>query len=182
MKKVSIILLSIMIFFSLSSCKMIYRDYQDDDLEILAEKDFGLDTYHTFKIIDLETAKYLTGESYQNSGVIIGLDNDIYKMIFVPRRVSEKAYILDNVPLFSLEDIYLHLETYIDDPIFLEDYGGLSLSISPYASIKENNQATSFDWQLFFIITTDEDTFYANYDEGQLLIFDTNYQLVNYSF
>jgi hypothetical protein len=157
---------------------MIYRDYQDNELEKLAVNDFNFERFEVFKIIDSDTAQYLTGKSYQNSGIIIGVKDQKYQMIFVPKRVSESPYVLDLILDFNLEEIYLVLEDYVENDLFIEDYGGLSLSVAPYNEFDESVKE-GFDSRLFFIVTTDDQKFYCQYHEAQLLIYDKDYQLIH---
>lgn len=177
MKKMSLVLVMVLIIF-LSSCRISYRDYQDEELEKIALNEFNFDRYEVFKIIDSNTAQYLTGKSYQNSGIIIGVKDQTYQMIFVPKRISEAPYELDFSIDFDLEEIYLVLRDYVENNLFIEDYGGLSLSIAPYNEFDESVQV-DFDSQLFFIVTTDNQKFYCQYQDEHLVIYDKDYQLIH---
>jgi len=178
MKKSIILILIFIVLLTISSCRSIYRDFQDDELEVMAMSHFNFDSYETFKIIDVDTADYLTTKNYQNSGVVIGVKNNEYKMIFVPRKMNENPYILDKVEYFNLNELYNELSNFIEESIFLEDYGGLSIAIYPYVAITEKYSSLNFDSQIFYIVSTDEDIYYANYIEESLVIFDKDYDMV----
>ncbi|MFP4478727.1 MAG: hypothetical protein ACLFPM_04790 [Candidatus Izemoplasmatales bacterium] len=178
MKKIMILTLFFISLFMISSCRTIYRDYQDDELEVLAKREFAFDTYETFKIIDAHTAKYLTTKAYQNSGVIIGIKNGQYKMIFVPKKISENPFVLENTAYFNLQEIYDELRNFIDETMFLNDYGGLSIGVDPYLEILELHPSLTFDSQIFYMVTTDENIYYANYIKESLIIFNTEYQII----
>lgn len=178
MKKIYLLILSMILIMTLASCKTIYRDYQEDELETMARTHFAIDSYVTFKIIDSDTARYLTSKLYQNSGIIIGIKDNEYIMIFVPRKISENPYILENTPYFDLEEIYDELDNIIEESIFLEDYGGLSISVEPYMDILEANPTLNLENQIFFMVTTDEDVYYAHYIQETLYIFNTDYDLI----
>jgi hypothetical protein len=177
MKRIGLAL-GLFLILLLTSCRIIYRDYQDDELEKLALNDFDFDRFEVFKIIDADTAQYLTGKSYQNSGVIIGIKDQNYQMIFIPKRISEAPYVLDSTMSFDLEEIYLVLEDYVENDLFIEDYGGLSLSVAPYNEFDESEQE-AFDSQLFFIVTTDNQKFYCQYQDAHLVIYDIDFNLIH---
>jgi hypothetical protein len=178
MKKNFILILSVFLLLTISSCRTIFRDYQDNELESLAISEFNFDSYEVFKVIDVFTANYLTTRDYQNSGIIIGIKDGDYRMIFVPKKVSEDPFILQNTSYFNLEEIYVELENFIEESMFLEDYGSLSVTTDPYYDILESNPSLHFDSKIFFIVRTDENAFYANYMNASLLIFDTEYNLI----
>ena len=147
--------------------------------------DYGFQDFITFKIVDVDTAYELTGERYQNSGIVIGLKNNNYVMLFVPRLAAEEPfYVLEDFH-FNLEDIYTELKTLEDESggkLFFDpsgDYGGLSLSISPYEQAVLEYEDLSFDSKLFFIVTTDSMVFYITYVNQEIVIFDEQYNLLN---
>ena len=77
--------------------------------------DYGFQDFITFKIVDVDTAYDVTGERYQNSGIVIGLKNNNYVMLFVPRLAAEEPfYVLEDFH-FNLEDIYTELKTLEDE-------------------------------------------------------------------
>lgn len=179
MKKGFLILSFICLMFFVVSCSSIYRDYQDDELESLALRDYGFDSFSIFKIIDIETATMLTGEPYQNSGVIIGKIRGEFKMLFIPRKVAETPFFVGNQIYFNLDEIYAQLHSLDINPMFLQDYGSLSISVVPYHEILIVNQNVVFDSRLFFVVTTDGEEFYCNYVDKSLVIYDINYNLIN---
>ena len=178
MKKGFLILISICLIFFTSSCSSIHRDYQEDELANLALSDYGFDLFSVFKIIDIETSNMLTGNTYQNSGVIIGTIRGKYKLLFVPRKVAEAPFFVGEEIYFDLKEIYTYLRLNNVDQMFLQDYGSLSITVMPYSKILAANQTVVFDTHLFFVVTTDSEVFYCNYAKKSLLIFDMNFKLV----
>ncbi|HKL47086.1 MAG TPA: hypothetical protein VJ878_00325 [Candidatus Izemoplasmatales bacterium] len=170
MKKLILFLVWLMLFPCLA-CQLVFRDFQDENLERMSLEDFNFSTYATFKIIDHDTALSLTGNAYQNSGIILGMKENVYQMVFVPRRVREDPFIITDAPYYNLEEIYDVLANYVENPIFLQDYGGLSLSVRPYENYDDDAKAR-FNHPLFFIVTTDNNRFYCQYEGEKLLVYD----------
>lgn len=182
------LVMSIMIFLlsvTVVSCRTLRRDYNDQELSQMAISDFGFQSFSTFKIVDVETAFELTGQRYQNCGIVIGTRYDRYAMLFVPRNISDTPFLIAEDFFFDLEDIYDELKILEDDLGNLlyndpsGDYGGLSLSVEPYDQISNAYQELSFDSKLFFIITTDGMIFNVGYVEGTIMIFDESLNLLN---
>ena len=177
--------LFVLIVLLLTSCSNVYRDYNDEDLELLAVIENNFSEYLFFKIVDSETAKELTGTVYTNSGIIVGRKDGLDRMLFVPKLVSKDAFILEQNFYFSISEIYSELRILEDeDGIKLfndpsDDYGGLSISISPYENIININPQLQFDSPVFFIITTDELTLYVGYVNSEIYIFNNDYEIVN---
>ena len=120
----------------------------------------------------------LTGKTYQNSGVVIGIIKGKYKLLFVPRKLVEVPFFVGEEIYFDLKEIYTHLQLKNVDQMFLQDYGSLSITVMPYSKILEANPKVVFDSRLFFVVTTDSEVFYCNYAKKSLLIFDVNFKLI----
>jgi hypothetical protein len=185
MKKNYQIFMFLLLIFSLISCQTIRRVYNDEELGNMVISDYGFQEFITFKIIDVDTAYELTGERYQNSGIVIGEKNNNYVMLFVPRLATEDPfYVLEDFR-FDLEDIYNELKALEDESggkLFFDpsgDYGGLSLSINPYEQALLDHEDLSFDSKLFFIVTTDKMVFYIAYANQEIVIFDEEYVILN---
>lgn len=177
MKK-SIYLMMVLIFmFTINACRLVNRAYNNEDLENIAIEEHGFSEYIVFKIVDAETATYLTGKAYYNSGVVIGIRNELYTMLFVPKRLDEDSFIVLPSFRFNLNDIYQKLHQLEDEDgnrLYLDpsgDYGGLSLSTKPYQSLKQRYPHFDFDVELIFTFTTDQHVFYATYIEGEVVVF-----------
>ncbi|MGE4571342.1 MAG: hypothetical protein AB7E09_01210 [Candidatus Izemoplasmatales bacterium] len=174
----------ILVFLLLSSCTMIYRNYNDTDLQSIAIDQFGFSEYSVFKIVDSDTAKYIIGTAYQNSGLIIGVKDNHYAMLFVPKRLSQEPKMVMEDFSFSLEEIYYEINSLEDefgqkiynDPA--NDYGGLSISIGPYENLQTQHTHLDFDSQIVFILTTDTHTFYLAYVGEKVFIFNEEYQIL----
>jgi hypothetical protein len=179
------IFLLIFVIFSFSSCNQLFRDYNDEELRNLALTNYGFSEFKVFKIVDLDTAHYMTGNNYQNSGVIIGVKDGENKMLFVPRKTSEPPYFVMDSFAFNLDDIYQKLYSLEDDSgneIFNDpsgDYGGLSISIIPYNNLTNNNPSLSFDSEIIFIFTSDTETQYVGIVEGVIFVFNEGYEVIS---
>lgn len=180
MKKVVFILLSVVSIITLSSCRSVFRVYDDQDIESLAISEYGFTSVLFFKIVDPDTALELTGDTYNNSGVIYGIKDDMYHMIFIPKLASKDPFLIEYDPVYDVITIYELLNALEDnmghklfnDPSL--DYGGLSISISPHDSISEKYPNLSFESPIFFIITTDDKIFYVSMANEAYVIFDQN--------
>ncbi len=184
MKKVILVLLFVATIISIGGCTLVYRVYNDDELGDLAKEDFGFSEVLVFKIVYPETALELTGKSYNNAGVIIGIRSGIYSMVFVPKMVIDDPFLLDLPFTFDLKQIYEDLRS-IDANInetteidFFEDYGGLSITVEPYDSVIESNSDINFETQVFFVVTTDDTVYYIGFVEDGHHIFDDNYMII----
>lgn len=184
MKRMFKILFSILFVFLLVSCKSIYRTYNDDALENLVKEDFGFSEMLFFKIVDSDTAKELTGKSYNLSGVIVGISEGKHIMVFIPKKVSEEPFLIDNTFEFNISNIYKDLRLLKDDQDhFLfddlsSDYGGLSLDVEPYEAFKNANIGLTFDSKVFFVITTDKTVFYVGFVDNDHVIFNITYKRI----
>ena len=169
----------------LMSCRSIYRVYDDQELEVLVLEDFGFSEMLFFKIVDADTAKELTGKSYNLSGVTVGTKDEKDIMVFIPKKVSEQPFIIENPFEFDISSIYKDLRLLKDtrgnllynDPS--NDYGGLSIETSVYNSIKNKNMDLVFDSKIFFVISTDQVSFYVGFVSGNHIIFDGSYQRIS---
>jgi hypothetical protein len=185
MKKTLFLLLMIICVFTLSNCKRSIRVYNDEDLTMMAKSDFGFTSVIFFKIVDPDTALELTGDSYNNSGVLYGIKDEQYTMLFVPKLISKEEFLLDYEPVYDVIEIYNIIKGLKDGSgnfLFRDrsnDYGGLSISISPYESISTKYSNIDFDCKIFFIITTDEMIFNVGSVNGRYIVFDQNYNLLN---
>jgi hypothetical protein len=185
MKKTFQAFMFLLLICSFISCRTVRRVYNDEELGNMVISDYGFQEFITFKIVDVDTADELTGERYQNSGIVIGKKNNSYVMLFVPRLATEDPfYVLEDF-CFDLPDIYDELKTLEDDSgskLFIDpsgDYGGLSLSIYPYEQAVLEHEELSFDSKLFFIVTTDKMVFYIAYANQEIVIFDEEYVILN---
>src|SRR6056297_3196405 len=106
MKKIIVFFFFIATVILLGGCQNIYRVYDDDELSDLAKDSFGFSEVLTFKIVYAETALELTGKAYNNAGVIIGIKDDFYSMVFVPKMVADDPFLLDLPFTFNLRQIY----------------------------------------------------------------------------
>lgn len=167
----------VMMIFLLSACQMIYRDFQDDELSKMAINDFNFSSFSCFKIVDQETALYLTGQTYTNSGVVLGVKDQTYQMIFVPKTLKDDPIYLPHIPDYDLDYLYRVLENFVADSIFLSDYGGLSVSVQPYEHLSASDKA-SLTHPLFFRVTTDQDIFYGHFESNDLIIFNSSYEKI----
>ncbi len=183
MKKSSLLLFRFLIILLLTSCSAIRRDYDDMELEDMATSQYGFTQMLFFKIVDSDTAKELTGTSYTNSGVIYGLKDGNYEMLFVPRKTAEDPFFITNYFIYDIEEITNMLNSLKDDSDHVlynnpsGDYGGLSISVSPYQSIHTANPNIVFDSPLFYIFTTDDAVFYVGMEAGEYLFFDMNFEM-----
>lgn len=175
----------IFIGFTSISCRSSYRVYDDEELEVIAVDEHGFTEILFFKIVDNETAKALTGKTYFNSGVVVGIRNNVETMLFVPKSSSEVAFIIEKPFPFNIADIYEELDNLRNaenEKIFVDisgDFGGLSISVSPYEEIFENNLNLVFDSSVFFIFTTDDVVLYVTYINGEIYVFNNNYEVIN---
>lgn len=185
MKRIFIVLLYFVIILTINGCRSIYRVYDDEDLSVLARQDFGFSEVLVFKIVYPDTALELTGKSYNNSGVIIGIRNGQHSMVFVPKMVAEDPFLLDIPFTFNLKQIYDDLRSIDDNNSsqteidFFADYGGLSITVEPYDLISEENSDLNFETRIFFTVTTDEDIFYIGFVEDGYVIFDNDYVIID---
>lgn len=185
MKHVLKVFLIILIAFLLISCKPIFRDFNEDDLEDLVIIDFDFSEMLFFKIVDSNTAKELTGKSYNLGGVIVGIKDEQGVLVFIPKKVSEEPFMIDTPFEFNITDIYSDLRLLedssghllFDDPS--GDYGGLSIDSSVYDSVKNINANLVFDSKVFFVITTDQNVFYVGFVSGNHIIFNEGYQRIS---
>ncbi len=185
MKKVILVIFFITITLLLSSCRTVYRVYNDEDLSDMAQRDYGFSEVLVFKIVDSSTANELTGETYNNSGVIIGIKSGAYAMVFVPKMAAEDPFLLNLDFEFNLRQIYDDLRT-IDERSnipreidFFADYGGLSITIEPYEFVFEENPDLSFDSEVFFVVTTDDVVYYVGFVDGEHVVFDDDYLIIS---
>ncbi len=183
MKKLFILIIFVFVTFVLVGCKVPYRDFDDSILEDIAVSEYAIDEFLFFKIVDSETAKLLTGTAYENSGVIYGKKDNSIIIIFVPKDISEPTIRLYS-PLFDIDSIYAELK-YLKDtfgnPLFIDssgDYGGLSITISPYEDVTNNNSSIIFDSKIFLQITSETSTFYIGISSNKELIFDESFHLI----
>lgn len=185
MKKMLLVLISIISFLTLSNCNSIYRVYNNEDLESMALSDFGFTTILFFKVVDSDTAVELTGDSYNNSGIIYGMKDGEYTMIFVPKLASKEAFIVDYDPIYDVAEIYQLLQGLEDESgqlLFQDpsgDYGGLSVSVSPYESVRSEYPNLNFDSPIFFIVTTDEMIFNVGRVNGDYIVFNQDWNRLN---
>lgn len=185
MKRFFMIFIGFSCLLVLSNCRTLYRVYDDETLETMAINDYGFSSVLFFKIVDSDTAFELTGESYNNSGIIYGIKNGKYHMLFVPKSMSKEVFILEYSPIYDVVEIYQILNGLEDDlgsKLFNDpsgDYGGLSISVSPYEDILDHNPSILFDSPIFFIVTTDEMVFYISSVQGEYIIFDQEYNQLN---
>ncbi|XFA98314.1 hypothetical protein ACAG96_05410 [Candidatus Izemoplasma sp. B36] len=185
MKRYLMILFSFLFLISLSNCRALYRVYNDEELESMAMNDYGFSSVLFFKIVDSDTAIELTGEAYNNSGVIYGVRDGQYQMLFVPKSMSKEVFNVDYSPIYNVIEIYQILNSLEDDlgsKLFNDpsgDYGGLSLGVSPYEDVLEHNSNLTLDSPLFFIVTTDEMIFYISSMQGKYVVFDQEYNQLN---
>lgn len=185
MKNILRVLFLVSFAFALSNCSSMYRVYNDDDLEVMAESEYNFDSVLFFKIVDVDTAMELTGQSFQNSGVVYGTRNGQYMMIFVPKLTSKETFVVNYQPIYDVNEVYelLHsLEDESGQDLFVDpsgDYGGLSISVSPYESILDANPGMQFDSPIFFIVTTDTMVFHVGRSGGNYVVFDEDYSILN---
>jgi hypothetical protein len=167
-------------FITLTNCGSVFRVFNDEDLDIMAQSDYGFSSVLFFKIVDSETAKELTGNSYNNSGIIYGIKDQTYAMIFIPKLASKESFLIEYEPIYDVVEVYQIISglknntgsLLFDDPS--GDYGGLSISVSPYESISSAFSSLNFDSPIFFIVTTDQMVFNVGRAEGNYVIFDQN--------
>ena len=186
MKKIIVFFIFIATVILLGGCKNIYRVYDDDELSDLAKDSFAFSEVLTFKIVYAETALELTGRAYNNAGVIIGIKDDFYSMVFVPKMVADNPFLLDLSFTFNLRQIYSDLrlinETYHhENPSgydFFSDYGGLSITVEPYASTISENPQIDLITKIFFRVTTDEHVYSVGFVEEGHIIFDENNAII----
>ncbi len=184
MKKTLFLLLMIICVFTLSNCKRVYRVYNDEDLTIMAKSDFGFTSVLFFKIVDPDTAFELTGDSYNNSGVLYGIKDDEYAMLFIPRLLSKEAFMIEYDIIYDVIEIYELLKSLEDGSgnlIFNDpsnDYGGLSISVSSYTSISNKYPNLVFDSPIFFIITTDDMIFNVGRVNERYVVFDQDFNQI----
>lgn len=184
MKKRLIILIALLSGFSMVSCQSTRRVYDDQELRSMAISDYGFQTFSTFKIVDVDTAFEMTGERYQNSGVVIGIRNSQYAMLFVPRSTTEAPMLVLENFNFDLAEIYQLLNILEDDSgnkLFIDpsgDYGGLSLSVQPYQQALSKHEGMQFDVNVFFVITTDTMGFNVAYVNEEIVIFDDEFNIL----
>ncbi|BCR35251.1 hypothetical protein [Mariniplasma anaerobium] len=185
MKKILLALLSIISFITLTNCGSVFRVFNDEDLDVMAQSDYGFTSVLFFKIVDSETAIELTGDSYNNSGVIYGVKDDAYAMIFMPKLASKEEFLIDYEPIYDVVEIYQMLnvlENETGDLLFNDpsgDYGGLSISVTPYESIANAFPSLVFDSPIFFIITTDQMVFNVGRIENNYVVFDQDLKKLN---
>ena len=185
MKRYLMILFSFLCLLPLSNCRSLYRVYNDEELEAMAINDYGFSSVLFFKIVDSDTAVELTWEAYNNSGIIYGIKNGQYQMLFVPKSMSKEVFNVDYSPIYNVLEIYQILNSLEDDSgskLFNDpsgDFGGLSISVSPYEDVLNHNPSIMFDCPLFFIVTTDEMTFYISSVQGTYYVFDQEYNQIN---
>jgi hypothetical protein len=180
MKKILLGLLSIVSFITLTNCGSVFRVYNDEDLDVMARMEYGFTSVLFFKIVDSDTAIELTGDSYNNSGVLYGIKDETYQMIFIPKLASKDSFLIEYEPIYDVVEIYQILDGLENDSesaLFNDssnDYGGLSISVSPFESISDAFEDLNFDSPIFFIITTDQMTFNVGKAENNYVIFDQN--------
>lgn len=186
MKKIMFIFFLLATMILLGGCQNIYRVYDDDELSDLAKDSFGFSEVLTFKIVYPDTAQELTGQSYNNAGVIIGIKDDVYSMVFVPKMVAEDPYLLELPFTFDLRQIYRDLrlinDTYHhENPSgydFFSDYGGLSITVEPYGSTISKNPQIDLISKIFFRVTTDNHTYNVGFVEEGHVVFDENDRMI----
>jgi hypothetical protein len=182
MKKICLVLLSMISFITLTNCGSVFRVHNDEDLDLMAKTEFGFTSVLFFKIIDSQTAIELTGDSYNNSGVLYGIKDESYAMIFIPKLVSKDKFLIEYEPIYDVVEIYQILNELKDESenlLFNDpsgDYGGLSISVEPYDSISNTFPKLNFDCPIFFIITTDQMVFNVARAEGNYVVFDQNFK------
>jgi hypothetical protein len=180
MKKILLALLSIISFITLTNCGSVFRVYNDEELDVMARSEYSFTSVLFFRVIDSETAIELTGDSYNNSGIIYGIKDETFAMVFVPKRVSKETFLIEYEPIYDVVEIYQilnELENETGDLLFNDpsgDFGGLSISVSPYELISSTFPKLNFDSPIFFIITTDQMTFNVGRAENHYVIFDQN--------
>lgn len=180
MKKILLALLSIISFITLTNCGSVFRVYNNEDLDVMARSEFGFTSVLFFKVVDSATAIELTGNSYNDSGVIYGIKDESYAMIFIPKLVSKDEFLIDYEPIYDVVEIYQILNELknesgslmFNDPS--KDYGGLSISVSPYESITTTYPNLVFDSSIFFIVTTDQMIFNVGRVDNRYVVFDQN--------
>lgn len=184
MKKIITYVFLLILLVFLSSCRSVYRVYNDEDLSDMAKRDYGFSEVLTFKIVGSNTAFELTGETYNNSGVIIGIKSGVYEMVFVPKMAAEEPFLLELSFDFNLRQIYDDLRVIdqrsetVREFDFFADYGALSITIDPYELVVEENPSLSFDSKVFFVVTTDEVVYYVGFVDGDYTIFDADYAVI----
>lgn len=185
MKKILLVLISLFSLLTLVNCNVVFYEYNYDDLETMAKNDYGFSSVLFFKVVDVDTALELTGKIYNDSGIIYGIKDNEYRMIFVPKLKSEKEFVIDYSPIYDVTEIYQILESLEDgsgNKLFIDifgDYGALSISVLPYESISNKFDDLDFDSPIFFIITTDELTFNVGRVEGNYIVFDQDLNRLN---
>ena len=115
MKKILLIMMSFFCLVVLTNCNAVYRVYNDEDLNSMAISDFDFSSTLFFKVIDADTAMEVTGESYNNSGVIYGVKDGLYNIIFVPKLLSKEAFIVNYTPIYDVIEIYNLLQNLEDE-------------------------------------------------------------------
>lgn len=180
MKKSLIFFLYLVIILTLCGCRSIFRVYNDSDLSLMAKEDFGFSEVYVFKIVYPETALELTGKTYNNGGVIIGVREGVSFIVFVPKLLAKEPFLLNLTFTFDLPQIYEDLRTInanVDQPLdpgFFEDYGGLSITVEPYELISEAHADLDFNSRVFFLVTADDAIFSIGFIEDGHIIFDKN--------
>lgn len=180
MKKILLVLLSMISFITLTNCGSVFRVFNDEELDVMARTEYGFTSVLFFKVVDSQTAIELTGDSYNNSGILYGVKDDAYAMIFIPKLTAKEDFLVEYEPVYDVVEIYEILNELenesgtllFDDPS--GDYGGLSISVSPYENILSAFPNLNFDSPIFFIVTTDQIVFNVSRVEGSYVVFDQN--------
>jgi hypothetical protein len=187
MKKLILVVISIWIFAFLTACRT-YRVFVDLELEEIARTEFGFSDYYFFKIVSSETAKALTGVSYQNSGVIVGRQGAGERMIFVPKKTAQEPFLLNYPYLFSVSDIVQELSTLENDQgetfgdAYFSDYGGLSIGVEIFSEVVESLPDVSFDTQIVFTFTiwdNEQSVFHVLQSDGEMVVLSSTYERLN---
>jgi len=187
-KAIKVIFSSLVILFSIIlfiSCTNLYRVYNDEDLNILATSKYGFSEVFFFKVVDSDTAKELTGKTYNNGGVISGIKDGVYRLLFIPKIVSQEPFLVNERYYYNNDEIYQELRNLEDEfgsKIYIDpsnDYGGLSISVAPYIQINEANPDINFNSKVFFIIISDNLTIYVNYVNEKIYLFNSDYDVIN---
>ncbi len=184
MKKIHKFSLIIFLFVMLLACST-NRVYVEEDLYQTAQVEFGFSEVYFFKIVDPDTAMELTGTAFQNSGLIVGRLGSSDRAVFVPRKTDVEMFIVPFPYGFSMVSIMEQLESLEDEsgnPLFVDpsgDYGGLSIGVSVYESLVDENPQLVFDTEIIFTFTTDEAVFHCASVNNQCKIFSAEFLLLN---
>jgi len=161
------------------------RVYVEAYLFETAQTSYGFTEFYCFKIIDIDTARELTGKDYANSGIIIGRRDNATLFLFVPKKTDQDLFVLPFCYHFSFEDMIDELNSLEDDegnPLYVDpsgDYGGLSIGVGEVEMLLQNNPGLDLDSRIIFTFTTDEAVFHIASVGDLCRIFSGEYILLN---